>query len=187
MTIDGREAGLGAISMKNLMKLSMFGTMTGPIAGSFLVQAMAGCADFSDMPVTPGEPAEAVRATLGRPSGVYRAGPDTLLEYAKGPTGQVTYMARIGPDQRLLSYEQVLTSAKFARIRPGVDTMESVLIAFGRPAEKLRLAHPPYDVWAYRYKEQNVWDSMMYVHFDQAGVVRKVINGPDPERDERWR
>jgi|SRR5471032_2901997 len=173
--------------MKNVMRWSILRPLAGPLAGWLAGLALAGCADFSGMPVTPGEPADAVRAKLGGPTGVYAAGPDTLLEYAKGPTGQVTYMARIGPDQRLLSYEQVLTSAKFARIRPGVDTMESVLATFGRPAEKLRLPHPPYDVWAYRYKEQNVWDSMMYVHFDPAGVVRKVVNGPDPEREERWK
>src|SRR5471032_1409371 len=110
--------------MKNVMRWSILRPLAGP--------TLAGCADFSGMPVTPGEPADAVRATLGRPSGVYPAGADTLLEYANGPTGQVTYMARIGPDQRLLSYEQVLTSAKFAKIRPGIDTMASVLTAFGR-------------------------------------------------------
>ena len=138
--------------MKNLIILFIFGLVP------------AGCADFSDMPVTPGEPVEAVRATQSQPTGVYPA----------------------GPDRRLLSYEQVLTSARFAGIRPGIDTMESVLARFGRPAEKLRLAHPPYDVWAYRHKEQNVWDSMMYVRFDTNGVARKVVNGPDPEREERW-
>lgn len=165
--------------MKTWMKTAIFWLGAGP--------PLAGCADFSDMPVTPGEPVAAVKATLGQPSGVYQAGSDTMLEYAKGPTGQVTYMARIGPDQRLKSYEQVLTSAHFAALRPGVDTMASVLAGFGRPAEKLKLAHPSYDVWAYRYKERDVWDSMMYVHFDPAGVVRKVINGPDPEREERWK
>ena len=78
------------------------------------------------MPVTPGELAAAVRATQGQPSCIYPTGPGTMLAYAKRPAGQVTYMARIGPDQQ---------------------------------------------------------QSMMYVHFDPAGAVRRVINTP-PEREE---
>jgi hypothetical protein len=27
----------------------------------------------------------------------------------------------------------------------------------------------------------------MYVHFDQQGVVRQMLNGPDPMYDDRFR
>ena len=37
-----------------------------------------------------------------------------------------------------------------------------------------------YEVWSYRYKEAGVWNSLMSVHFDQQGVVRQMLNGPDP-------
>jgi hypothetical protein len=28
---------------------------------------------------------------------------------------------------------------------------------------------------------------MMHVHFDQQGVVRQMLNGPDPRYDDRFR
>jgi hypothetical protein len=145
---------------------------------------LAGCASLTTPPVLPGQPQAEVEARLGRPTAVYRDGADTELEYAWGPAGQYTYMARFGPDGRLRSYEQVLTSARFAQVRIGIDDRDSILRSFGRPAQITTLARPPYEVWGYRYKEQGVWNSMMYVHFDPAGVVRKMVNGPDPEHEE---
>jgi outer membrane protein assembly factor BamE (lipoprotein component of BamABCDE complex) len=108
-----------------------------------------------------------------------------MLEYARGPAGQYTFMARIGPDGRLLSYEQVLSSEKFATVKPGKDTKETILRTFGRPAQRVRYASVEGDVWLYRYKEQNVWDSVMSVEFNRQGVVLAMVNGPDPEREPR--
>jgi len=145
--------------------------------------ALAACASFQTP--QPGETAEAVESRLGRPTATYPDGADTLLEYATGPSGQLTFMARIGPDGRLKSYEQVLTAEKFATIKPRKDNKETVLHTFGRPSERLRFASVDGDVWAYRYKEQLAWDSMMYVEFDRSGVVQALVNGPDPEHMER--
>jgi hypothetical protein len=44
-----------------------------------------------------------------------------------------------------------------------------------------------YEVWSYRYRESGVWNSMMHVHFDQAGVVRQMLNGPDPRYQDHDR
>jgi hypothetical protein len=44
-----------------------------------------------------------------------------------------------------------------------------------------------YEVWSYRYKEAGVWNSMMHVHFDERGIVRQMLNGPDPRYDDRFR
>lgn len=146
----------------------------------------AGCAGWGGATLTPGEPEAAVRAALGTPTGTYRDGRDTLLEYARGPAGQYTWMARLDPQGRLVSYEQVLTSARFGAVRIGRDNRDTILHTFGRPAEVLRFAFSPADVWMYRYKEQDVWDSVMYVEFAANGTVGKMTNGPDPEREKHW-
>jgi hypothetical protein len=151
--------------------------------------ALSGCALFREPPVL-GEPAAAVTAKLGQPTGVYPL-PDggQELEYATAPFGQFTWMARIGPDGRLASYEQVLTGEKFATIKVDQATKADVLRIIGRPAEQSRVRLHNYEVWSYRYKEAGVWNSLMHVHFDEQGIVRQMMNGPDPMfevRDRRW-
>jgi hypothetical protein len=160
-------------AMKNIISLAIISLLA------------AGCAGWGGAALTPGEPETAVRAALGAPTSTYRDGADTLLEYARGPSGQYTYMARLDPQGRLVSYEQVLTSARFAAVRIGKDNRDAILHSFGRPAEVLRFARSPSDVWMYRYKEQDVWNSVMYVEFAADGMVGKMTNGPDPERESR--
>jgi len=160
--------------MKNMAFTAIF---AGTLAG------LAACASLQ--PPEPGATTAAVQARLGPPTATYRSGDDTLLEYAKGPLGQFTWMARMGPDDKLKSFEQVLTAEKFASIQPRKDTKETVLRTVGRPAERLHFVSVDGDVWAYRYKEQLAWNSMMYVEFDRNGVVQALVNGPDPDYLER--
>lgn len=148
--------------------------------------ALAACASVGPPPAV-GERLEAVQARLGQPSAVHRAGGETLLEYATAPFGQTTWMARFGPDGGLTSYEQVLTDEKFATLKVGIATREDVLRTVGRPVEQMYLSLRDLTVWSYRYKQSGVWDSMMHVHFDQTGIVREMMAGPDPEREERRR
>jgi len=139
---------------------------------------LAGCATRT--PPNPGDPIDVVQAKLGAPTAVYTEGGDRSLEYATGPMGQYTWMARLGPDGRLTSYEQVLTGEKFATIKIDQATKDQVLYTLGRPAERSRVAMRDYEVWSYRYKEAGVWNSLMHVHFDQQGVVRQMMNASDP-------
>ena len=137
----------------------------------------------------PGETADVVQAKLGKPTSIY-VDPDGAarsLEYATGPMGQYTWMARLGPDGRLTAYEQVLTGEKFATLKVDQATKEQVLRTIGRPAERSHVAMQNYEVWSYRYKEAGVWNSLMHVHFDEQGVVRQMMNGPDPMYEPRDR
>ena len=147
--------------------------------------AVAGCAGIGGPPLQPGTPESGVVERLGTPSHVLQNpdGSARILEYMNGPFGQTTYFARIGVDGRLISYEQVLTTAKFAEITVGVSTKADVTRTIGTPSETSYLALPKLEVWTYPYKESPVSDSMMYVHFDSAGIVRKMLNGPDLRRD----
>jgi hypothetical protein len=124
-----------------------------------------------------------VQQKMGPPTAVYRDGADQVFEYATGPMGQYTWMARIAPDGRLASYEQVLTGEKFATIKIDTTTKDEVLRTIGRPAETSYVALRGQEVWSYRYREANVWNSLMHVHFDRQGVVRQMLNGPDPRYD----
>ena len=155
------------------------------INSTILPLLLAGCAGFGGPPPALGERADTVQAKLGRPSAVYQAGSDTLLEYATGPFGQYTWMARFGADGGLKSYEQVLTDEKFATLKVGIATREDVLRTVGRPVEQSYLSLRDLTVWSYRYKQSGVWDSMMHVHFDQTGIVRDMMAGPDPDREEK--
>ena len=161
--------------MKKLLKL----------ATAVLLAVLAGCASWNVPPPQAGEPRAAVEARLGRPTAIYQLATGPELEYATGPYGQYTYMARFGPDDKLISYEQVLDTPGFARVKVGVSTQQDVLHLLGRPTEKSYLSIPKLVVWSYRYKESGVWDSMMHVHFDHDGIVRMMMNGPDPDKEER--
>jgi hypothetical protein len=144
-----------------------------------------GCASFTRTAPSPGDPQATVVAKFGQPTAVYPVPGGQLLEYASGPFGQQTWMARIGPDGRLASFEQVLTSATFGSLRIGSATRDDVLHTLGRPAERSWLALPQLEVWSYRYKENGVWNSMMHAHFDRAGVLRMMMNGPDRMYEEK--
>jgi hypothetical protein len=149
---------------------------------------LAACAPLLRQAPPAGSPLAEVTAKLGQPNAVYpEPGGGQTLEYRGQPMGQFQWMARIGPDGRLLSYDQVLTSENFARVRIDRDTKDDILRLFGRPAEVSRVALRNYEVWSYRYKESGVWNSMMHVHFDANGVVRQMLNGPDPMYDDRFR
>jgi hypothetical protein len=145
--------------------------------------ALSACAGFGEPPPYAGEAEQTMIARIGEPTHRYQDGPDRLLEYAHGPFGQETFMARIGPDGRVISYEQVLRQDKFATIKLGEATKDTVLRTIGAPGETSYLSLPDLEVWTYAYKESGAWDSMMHVHFDRNGIVRKMENGPDTHRD----
>ena len=146
--------------------------------------SLSGCASLFQPPVQPGETEEQVVARLGTPTAIYPDGNTRLFEYAAGPFSQYQYMARIGPDHRLVSYEQVWTLQNFQAIRVNQDNRDDVLRRVGRPTEVMRYARVPFDAWNYGFKESGVWNSQMTVYFDDQGIVRKVENGPDPRYDD---
>jgi hypothetical protein len=153
-----------------------------------IILLLGACASFGQDPVKPGDSESTVISKLGTPTNLYQDGNQRLLEYMKGPWGQQTYMARIGSDGRLISYEQVLTVAKFATIKPGQTTKDEVLKTIGAPSDTTYLTLSQMEVWSYPYKESNTWNSVMHVHFDRAGIVQRMQGGPDRrfDPDSRW-
>jgi len=149
--------------------------------------SLSACAVFRQPPPL-GSPLAAVTEALGQPAASYpEADGGQVLEYRGQPMGQFQHMARMSADGRLVSYVQVLTSENFANVKIDRWTKDDILRNFGRPAETSRVGYKDYEVWSYRYKEAGVWNSMMHVHFDQQGIVRQMLNGPDPMYDDRFR
>jgi hypothetical protein len=144
-----------------------------------------GCASFTRTAPALGDTQAVVVSKFGQPTATYLAPDGPVLEYAGGPFGQQTWMARFGGDGRLAVFEQVLTSEKFGSLKIGTATRDDVLRTLGRPAERSYLALPDLEVWSYRYKESGVWNSMMHAHFDRAGVLRRMMNGPDRMYEEK--
>jgi hypothetical protein len=127
---DGVFLAIKVVFMQKLAKATILGTLL----------FVGGCAAMNRTPPAVGDPLATVTAKFGPPTAVY-PGPDgQVLEYATGPFGQYTYMARMGPDGRLASFEQVLTSEKFGTLKIGAATKDEVLRTLGRPAERSYLA-----------------------------------------------
>ncbi|HZW12700.1 MAG TPA: outer membrane protein assembly factor BamE [Noviherbaspirillum sp.] len=156
------------------------------VTASLLV--LAACASIFPASVNIGDSESELIAKRGQPTHRYQDGKYRLLEYALGPWGQKTYMARIDETGKVASFEQVLTSETFATIKVGEATKADVLRTIGAPTETSYLSLTDLEVWSYPYKENNVWNSMMHVHFDRKGIVQKMLNGPDPrfDPDERF-
>ncbi|MGV3741501.1 MAG: hypothetical protein ACO1NO_04250 [Burkholderiaceae bacterium] len=144
---------------------------------------LGACAGIGSRAVAVGEPEHEVINKLGIPSNIYKDGGSRLLEYKTGPWGQRTYMARIGPDGKLDSYEQVLTDENFVRIEVGKATKDEVLRRIGSPSETSYLHLKNLEVWSYPYKESGTWNSVMHVHIDQRGVVHSLLNTQDLRYD----
>jgi SmpA / OmlA family len=150
-----------------------------------LILILAGCA--TTPPLYPGEPENVVLAKLGQPAARYRVGNEQRLEYPGGPFAQRTYFAHINSEGKLTQYEQVLSTEKFATIKVDLANKDEVLRTIGHPVETSYLSLVKQEVWSYRYKEAGVWNSMMHVHFDKDGIVRRMQNGPDSAFDREPR
>lgn len=149
-----------------------------------VLAAVSGCAGLFPKPLSPGDTEAQVRSKWGQPMNVYRDNGTRVLEYRRGPFGQLTWLVRIGPEGRLQSAEQVRTDEKFAAVEVGKATRNDVLLTFGAPDQKSYLPLKDYEVWSYPYRENDVWNSIMHVHFDRSGVVRMLQSTPDLRFDE---
>lgn len=143
-----------------------------------------GCTTLFPRAPSVGETESEVIAKWGNPTNVFRDGPVRVLEYPRSPYNQHTYMARIGPDGRLQSFEQVLTDEKFATVQIGKTTRDEILRTFGTPYETSYLPLKDYEVWSYAFQKHGLWNVLMHIHFDRSGVVQLMLHGPDQRFEE---
>jgi outer membrane protein assembly factor BamE (lipoprotein component of BamABCDE complex) len=148
------------------------------LAGAaLLIALLAGCATPAQL--RPGSPAADVQA-VGRPSAAYNLPEGRRLEFTMGPFQQETYMVDLAADGSVRQVRQVRTMENFAQLQVGKATRETVLHEFGQPWRVETYTLSRLTAWMYPFIEGGFFPSMMAVHFDQAGVVQLVQNGPDP-------
>ena len=138
--------------------------------------AVAGCA-HPDLLRT-GMTRDQLDARFGRPAAVRHDPDGDVRIYSSAPLGQRASAVHLDANGVVFRVEPVLNTEHFATIVVGRWTEEQILTHFGRPAERTRI--PGYAVWSFRYRESEQYDSMFHVMFDQAGIVRRTENGPDP-------
>ena len=157
-------------------------------AASIALASLAACANMAEVP--PGTPLSQVQAQFGAPNfECPQANGGRRVIWTQQPMGQYAWGANVGPDERVDRVMPLLTDAHFKVLETGDWGPDRVRCEFGPPAriDQAGLGEKREVVWSYRYKEAGVWNSLMHVHFDQAGVVRMMQNGPDPMFEPRER
>lgn len=155
---------------------------------ALLLLTLTGCAQLKD--VKPGTPITQVLSEYGKPT--YECtlpSGDARMIWSQQPFGQYAWATDIKPDGVTTGMTQVLDEESFNRLARGIWTPDDVLCAFGPPAEQTQMGLPSVrkEVWSYRFRQHNVWYSLMYVTFSQDGT--RVIDygpGPDPMYMDDW-
>ena len=133
----------------------------------------AGCTGFESL--SPGTPAQQVKARVGAPSGVWKS-PDgsEVWEYPLGPLGTETYMVTLGPDQAVREVRQVLNDENISKLKPGMPR-EEVRRMLGKPGTVNYSDSRSEEVWYWRYREWNTRNMELYVQFDRPTGALKAV------------
>ena len=140
---------------------------------------LLGCAHPDGLRV--GMSRDELASRFGRPAAERHDADGDVLIYSSAPLGQRASAAHLDASGHVASVEPLLDTEHFAMIRVGEWNRNDVLTHFGKPAVLSRVQH--YEVWSFRYREAETWDSLFHVMFDATGIVRQVQNGPDPMYD----
>ena len=158
--------------------------------GATLILVLTSCASPGD--IAPGTPLAEVQAKWGapnfsclQPNGMRR------LIWTRQPMGQYAWGANLTADGRVDRLTPLLTDEHFKLLATGEWTAEQVRCEFGPPAhiDEVGLPSVRQVVWAYRYRQDHVWNSLMYVYLGKNGDrVTRFHPGPDPmyEEDRRF-
>ena len=161
------------------------------IALGFAVVALLGaCTTMSDIP--PNTPLHEVEAQFGQPnySCPTENGGQRLI-WTQQPMGQYAWGANIDTSGVADKVVPLLTDEHFRVLGQGTWTPEQVRCEFGPPAEISTVGLPSSRqiVWSYRYRQNQAWNSLMYVYFGSDGTkVTRFHSGPDPmfDREMFW-
>lgn len=147
-----------------------------------VIATTAGCAQITS--VKPGTELAAVEKQFGMPSTLCPAADGTQRAvWSQQPFGEYAFATTVSADARVGKFEQVLTDKSFDQLGSGVWTPERVKCTFGPPESISTVGLPSLvrTVWSYRYRQNGVWYSLMYVFFDKDNnTVNQYFAGPDP-------
>ena len=142
---------------------------------------LVGCANYSS--VKPGMPVAEAIQKLGKPSTTCTLEDGTQrLIWTMQPYGQYAWGTNTTKQGTVVGLQQLLTDAHFQVLASGRWTDKQVACEFGEPANKDGISKGNEIVWAYRYKQEDVWNSMMYVYMGpQGNLVNRFHPAPDPD------
>jgi len=133
---------------------------------------VAACASYSGYGLQPGTSTEDdVRRVMGTPALAYdmREGGRELI-YPRGPLGNETFIAFVGPSGTLQSVRQVLHDGNFDSLPLGI-TEEEVLRRLGPPRDGMSYAMSRTHSWDWKYMDAWGYPTLFSVTFDAQGRV----------------
>ena len=157
------------------------------LAAAFAVAgALAGCTNMTQTPA--GTPLADVEAQWGRPN-FFCDRPDggRRVIWTQQPMGQYAWGTNVTPDGRVGPVVSILRDEHFRLLSQGTWSADQVRCEFGPPARvsEAGLGSSRQVVWAYRYREADTWNSLMYVYLGPDGrQVTRFHPGPDPMYDD---
>lgn len=158
------------------------------ILSAGLYISLTACANIAKTPDN--TPYTSLLTEFGRPS-IECQNPDgqTRVIWSTQPMGQYAWGGNLDANGNLVQMQSILTDEHFEVLRQGTWTTERVRCEFGSPAfiDSVGLPSNRQTVWNYRYKQDHVWNSLMFVFFDPAtGLVTTFHPGPDPMYDRDY-
>ena len=144
---------------------------------------LAACASNDGRGLVPGQSTgQDVQSIMGKPVETQAlANGDTVYWYPQLPWGHVSYAARIGPDGRLLAFEQRLNDENISKIVRGQTTSKEARALLGPPWQPQRYPNLERDVWTYPMKLPGHGLPKWYVvQFSYDGIAREIYLLDDP-------
>jgi len=156
---------------------------SGVLPFALSMAALSGCASYSGRDLTPGQSTlQDVRASMGEPALQWVAADHSVqLSYPRGPAGFHSYMVYVDSSGHLRRIENVMDSASFYRIEPGM-TEDDVLRILGPsvPAWTQYFAARRELVWEWRYCNELSQTARFDVLFDgDRHMVRTSFGTPE--------
>jgi outer membrane protein assembly factor BamE (lipoprotein component of BamABCDE complex) len=141
------------------------------------VAALSGCAATSSLQT--GMTRDQVLAKWGKPLREVPISVGERLQYTQQPSGQEAFNVDLDKTGHVVSVDQVLFRANFARISTAGDwTKADVEREFGPSGKIEHVSRWDGPIMAYRFRE-GMNDLMFWVYLDNAGVVRRAHEGID--------
>ncbi|MDE2368191.1 MAG: outer membrane protein assembly factor BamE [Burkholderiales bacterium] len=121
-----------------------------------------------------------VRQQFGNPDQIDVESDGTrVLSYPRQPQGWTNYEIRIGPDGKMSSLRQLLNEDNFARVKPGMPSME-VRRMLGKPAQTQHYDFKDETVIDWRFKQRGQESKLFSVTFGPDAKVISTAIGDDP-------
>lgn len=173
----------------NNMSTTFHSTLT--ISKSFTVKfvlcavitALQACTTYSPSSSMVGLSSTEVVKMMGVPDREIQISDGKRLQFPRGPMGKHTYFVNFDAQDKLISWQQVLTEEKFKLIQQGMSE-EEVMNLIGSSKERFGLALNRGYVWSYRY--QNQLCQWFQIEFSADKTVRSTGYGTSPECKRRF-